>query len=141
MLKWNRGASCWRMLLSHVGGTQRSLLSPLHLAFTFLPQAPSALGLLASPFSYSPFSLLFPILGATYLMSWLYLARRSDLQGAPVFICKGFSKTNTIMTHTTFPRGRSRRDAASHLFIFLQACAHPRFHVPAQCTVLRPDQQ
>lgn len=41
-------------------------------------------------------------------MSWLYLARRSDLQGAPVFICKAFPKTNTVvMTCTSFPwRGR-----------------------------------
>lgn len=29
-------------------------------------------------------------------MSWLYLARRSDLQGAPVFICKAFPKANTV---------------------------------------------
>lgn len=37
-----------------------------------------------------------PTPGAPYLMSWLYLARRSDLQGAPVFICKALPKANTV---------------------------------------------
>ena len=84
-----------------------------------------------------------PVPGAPYLMSWLYLARRSDLQGAPVFICKAFPKTNTVRDcydlHQ-FPMA-GQGILSSHPFAFLQACAWPGSHLPARCTVLQPDQQ
>lgn len=55
-------------------------------------------------------------------MSWLYLARRSDLQGAPVFICKAFPKTNTV-SHCynlhRFPMA-GQGILPSHPFTFLQ---------------------
>lgn len=93
----------------------------------------------AFSFSHPSYSLLhslfcIPTPRASYLMSWLYLARRSDLQGAPVFICKAFPKTNTVRhCHNLhqFPMGK-QGILSSRPFAFLQTCAWSGSHLPAQ---------